>query len=101
MKTVLLLILVVLAVVACAHYAETSSTTAVRWEERKVSELISTIGPFDTTYIQGDSRSYNWFRFGQCRLTAHTSLDGQIRKIELEGIGQGCDVYLQKLGGKG
>jgi len=101
MKTLLLLIFVALAVVACAHYVEPSSTTAVRWEQRKVSELIGAIGPFDTTSIQGDSRSYNWFRFGQCRLTAHTSLDGQIQKIELEGIGQGCDVYLQKLGSRG
>jgi hypothetical protein len=101
MKTWHLLILVAAAVVACAHYAQTSSATAVRWEQRDISELINVIGPFDTTSIHGDSRSYDWFRFGQCRLTAQTSLEGQIQKLNLEGTGQGCDVYLQKLGGKG
>jgi len=101
MKPLLLLIFVALAVGACAHYVETSSGTAGRWERRNVSELITAIGPFDTTSIHGDSRSYNWFRFGLCRLTAQTSLDGQIQKIELEGTGQGCDVYLQKLGTRG
>ena len=65
---------------------------------RHVSELIDAVGPFDTTSIKGDSRAYNWFRFGNCRLTALTSLEGKIQKLELEGTGTGCEVYQQKLG---
>ena len=112
-----LAIVAVALVAACAHYVETSSPTETRWEQRDISELIAAIGPFDTTSIRGESsayawswahsttaipgefRSYNWFRFGMCRLTAHTSLEGKILKVEMEGTGQGCNVYLQKLGG--
>jgi hypothetical protein len=85
---------------ACAHTVDTSSTsvTIARWEQRHVSELIDAVGPFDTTSIKGDSRAYNWFRFGNCRLTALTSLEGKIQKLELEGTGTGCEVYQQKLG---
>jgi hypothetical protein len=117
MRTSSLAILAAILVGACAHYTETSSPKTTRWEGRDVSELIGAIGPFDTTSIRGESsaydkawahwtdaitgdyRAYNWFRFGNCRLTAFTSLDGQILKVEMEGIGQGCNVYLEKLGG--
>ena len=117
MRTSNLAIFAAVLVAACAHYIETSSPTVVRWEGRDVSELIAAIGPFDTTSIRGESSSYdwswahsttaipgesrlyNWFRFGMCRLTAHTSLEGKILKVEMEGTGQGCNVYLQKLGG--
>ena len=101
MKTFCLALLGIGALSACVHYAESSSTstTIARWEQRDVSELIVAIGPFDTTSIRGDSRSYNWFRFGNCRLTARTSLEGKIQQVELEGTGQGCDGYRQKLGG--
>jgi hypothetical protein len=117
MRTPPLVIFAVVLLAACAHYVETSSPTVARWEGHDVSELIGAIGPFDTTSIrgesssydwswahsttpiQGESRSYNWFRFGMCRLTAHTSLEGKILKVEMEGTGQGCNVYLQKLGG--
>jgi hypothetical protein len=99
MRTSRLVILVAVLVAACATYVETSSSTVARWEERDISELIDSIGPFDTTSIRGDSRAYNWFRFGNCHLTARTSLDGKIQKIDLKGTGQGCNVYLQKLGG--
>ena len=112
-----LVILAAVLVGACAHYTETSSPTVTRWEGRDVAELIGAIGPFDTTSIRAESssydkawahsttaaageyRSYNWFRFGNCRLTAHTSLEGKILKVEMEGTGQGCNVYLEKLGG--
>ena len=117
MRPSYLVIFVAVLVTACAHYVETSSSTVARWEERDVSELIAAIGPFDTTSIHGkssaydwswahsttpipgESRSYYWFRFGNCRLTARTTLDGKIEKIELEGTGQGCAVYRQKLDG--
>jgi hypothetical protein len=117
MRTLPLVIFAVVLLAACAHYVETSSPAVARWEGRDVSELIAFIGPFDTTSIRGESgsydqswahsttaipgefRSYNWFRFGRCRLTAHTSLEGKILKVEMEGTGQGCNVYLQKLGG--
>jgi len=80
-------------------YTAPSSSTVARWETRDISELVATIGPFDTTSIRGDSRSYDWFRFGNCHLRAQTDLDNKIQKVELEGIGQGCNVYLEKLGG--
>ena len=99
MRTSELVICVAVLVTGCATYVPTSSSTAARWDERDISELIAAIGPYDTTSIRGDSRSYNWFRFGACRLTASTALDDKIQKIELEGTEQGCNVYRQKLGG--
>ncbi|TMH55161.1 MAG: hypothetical protein E6H53_17490 [Betaproteobacteria bacterium] len=84
---------------ACATHLESSSSpTVARWEDRDVSELITAIGPYDTTSLKGDWRSYDWYRFGNCHLAARTSLEGKIQKIELEGMGFGCNVYLQKLG---
>jgi len=83
---------------ACAHYVESSSPRVVRWEDRDISELIAAIGPYDTTSVKGDWRSYDWFRFGNCHLVARTSLEGRIQKVELEGTGLGCNVYLEKLG---
>ena len=99
MRTSHVAILVALSLFGCAHYVETSSATITRWEQRDIDDLIEAIGPFDTTSVKGDSRSYNWFRFGMCRLTARTSLEGKIQRIELEGTGSGCDVYRKKLGG--
>jgi hypothetical protein len=93
-----LAVLALLLAGACAHYVETSTPRTVRWEDRDINELIAAIGPYDTTSVKGDWRSYDWFRFGQCHLVARTSLDGKIEKVELEGTGFGCDVYLQKLG---
>ncbi len=115
MRTSQLVIFVAMLVTACAHYVETSSSTVARWEGRDVSELIAAIGPFDTTSVRGESSSYdwawahsttpvpsesrlyNWYRFGMCRLTARTTLEGKIQKVEMEGTGQGCTVYTQKL----
>jgi hypothetical protein len=98
MKTSCLVIFVAASIVACAHYVETSSATVARWQQRDIAELIAAIGPYDTTSIKGDSRSYNWFRFGNCRLTARTTLEDKIEQIELEGTGLGCEVYRQKMG---
>jgi hypothetical protein len=95
-------IIVLIALLAgCATYYGTSTPTVARWEGqgRDISELIKTIGPYDTTEVKGDWRSYDWFRFGNCHLTAHTSLEGKIDKVELQGVGTGCNVYLEKLGG--
>ena len=88
----------VVLVAACATRLESSSSVVTRWEERDVSELIAAIGPYDTTSVKGDWRSYDWFRFGNCHLAARTSIDGKIQKVELEGTGLGCNVYLRKLG---
>jgi hypothetical protein len=98
MRTSFLVIFVAVLVAACAHYVETSSPTVTRWQERDISELIAAMGPYDTTSVKGDWRSYDWFRFGNCHLSARASLEGMIQKIELEGTGLGCNVYLQKLG---
>jgi hypothetical protein len=99
MRVSTLAIFAFVLVAACAHYVETSSPTVTRWEGRDISELVAAIGPYDTTSVKGDWRSYDWFRFGNCHLAARTSLEGKIQKVELEGTGQGCNVYLQKLGG--
>ena|SRR5438552_2358662 len=98
MKPSYLVIFVAVAIIGCAHYVETSSATTARWQKRDIAELIDAIGPYDTTSIKGDSRSYNWFRFGNCRLTARTTLEGRIEQVELEGTGLGCEVYRQKMG---
>jgi hypothetical protein len=89
---------VLLLLGACAHQSEVSSTTVTRWESRDVSELVAAIGPFDTTSIQGDSRSYYWYRFGNCHVTANTSRDDKILKIDVRGTTQGCTTYLEKMG---
>jgi hypothetical protein len=98
MRSSRLVFLAVVLVAACATHVESSSPMVARWENRDISELITAIGPYDTTSVKGDWRSYDWFRFGNCHLTARTSLEGKIQKIELEGMGLGCNVYLQKLG---
>ena len=98
MRSSYLLLCVVVWVGACAHQIEISSSTVKRWENRDVSELINTIGPYDKTLIQGDSRTYDWYRFSNCLVTAHTSRDEKILKIDVQGTTQGCSVYLQKMG---
>jgi hypothetical protein len=98
MRLSYLVIAAVFWVGACVHQIEVSSATVSRWENRNVSELIDVIGPFDTTSIHGDSRSYDWFRFGNCHVIAHTSLDDKILKVDAQGTTQGCSLYLQKMG---
>lgn len=100
MRSSYLVIAVVLWLAACVHPIEISSTTVSRWENRDVSELIATIGPFDTTSIQGDSRSYDWYRFGNCHVTVRTSRDDKILNIDVQGTTQGCSAYLEKMGGE-
>ncbi|HTS21100.1 MAG TPA: hypothetical protein VMN79_04745 [Casimicrobiaceae bacterium] len=92
-------IVAVLLLAGCAtSTAPPSSSKVAHWEERDISELVAAIGPYDTTSVKGDWRSYDWFRFGSCHLTARTTLEGKIREVEAQGVGTGCDVYLQKLG---
>jgi len=94
------LVLIALSLLgACTNYAvvQPSSATVARWDERDISELVAAIGPYDTTSVKGDWRSYDWFRFGNCHVTARTSLEGKIQKLTLEGTGTGCDPYIQKL----
>lgn len=98
MRSSYLVIAVVVGLGACVHQIEISPTTAMRWENRDVSELAAAIGPFDKTRIQGDSRSYDWYRFGNCRVTVHTSRDDKILKIDVQGTTRGCSVYTQKMG---
>ncbi len=97
MRLSYLVIAVVFGVGACVHQIEVSSETVSRWENRDVTELIAVIGPFDTTSIHGDSRTYDWFRFGNCHVVAHTSLDDKILKVDAQGTTQGCSGYLQKM----
>jgi hypothetical protein len=99
MRSPSLVVAVVVCLGACAHNKlDISSTTVTRWENRNVSELITAIGPFDTTSIQGESRSYFWNRLGNCQLTAHTTREDKIVKVDVQGTSQGCGVYLQKMG---
>jgi len=98
MRSSYLAIAVALWVGACAHPIAISSATVTRWQDRNVSELIATIGPFDTTSIEGDSRSYDWYRFGNCHVTVRTSRDDKIQKVDVQGTTQGCGTYLQKMG---
>ena len=84
---------------ACAHQQlEISSTTVTRWENRNVSELITALGPFDTTSIQGEVRSYYWNRFGNCQVTARTTREDNIVKIDVQGTTRVCGTYLEKMG---
>lgn len=96
-----LVLTAVLLTGGCATYTGISTPTVARWEGqgRDISELVKAIGPYDTTEVKGDWRSYDWFRFGNCHLTARTTLESKIDKIELQGTGNGCNVYLEKLGG--
>jgi hypothetical protein len=98
MRSSYLVIAVVAMVSACATQLEISSTTVSNWENRDVSELIKAIGPFDTTTISGDSREYYWSRFGNCHVTARTTREEKIVKIDVQGTAQVCKAYLQKLG---
>jgi hypothetical protein len=83
---------------ACAQHLVISSQTVTRWQDRDIQELITVIGPVDTSTIQGGSRSYFWNRFGNCQVTAHTTLDDKIVKIDLQGTTLGCSTYLDKIG---
>jgi len=94
---IVLVMIVALASCTTTTVSSTSSSTIAQWQTRDISELVAVIGPFDTTSIQNDSRSYDWFRFGNCHLRAQTDLDNKIQKVVLEGTGQGCNVYLDKL----
>ena len=98
MRTTCALVVAASLLAACATYVPPSSPIVVRWEKRDISQLIAAIGPYDTTSVKGDWRSYDWFRFGNCHLVAETSLEGQIQKVTLQGTGTGCNVYLEKLG---
>ena len=100
MRVLHLVVLLGVLAGACATPADTRrSTTSVNtWAGRDIADLIGVIGPFDTTTARGDARTYDWFRFSNCRLSAHTSPDNKILKVELEGTNQGCGTYLQKLG---
>ena len=99
MRSSCLVIAVVVLLCACAYrVGEVSSTTVKSWENRDVSELIAAIGPFDTTSIQGESRSYFWSRFGICLVTARTTREDKIVNLEVRGSTQGCSTYMQKLG---
>ena len=88
--------LLLLASCATSYVAPTSPTVS-RWEGRDISELVEALGPYDTTSIRGDRRSYDWFRFGNCHLTAHTTPEGKIQRLDVQGVGTGCDVYVNKL----
>ena len=98
MRSSRLVIGLVVLLNACAHQYQISSTAITRWENRDVSELIAAIGPFDTTTIQGESRLYFWSRFGICQVTARTTREEKIVKLDVQGAAEICKTYFQKLG---
>ena len=101
MRSSYLLLTVAVCLGACAQFGASSSissTTVTRWQNRDVSELITAIGPFDTTTIQGELRSYFWNRFGNCQVTARTTREEKIVNIDVSGTTQGCSTYLEKMG---
>ena len=101
MRSSYLVLAVVVFLGACAQFGASSpisSTIVTRWENRDISELITVIGPYDTTSITGESRSYFWNRFGNCAVTVLTSREDKIRKIDAQGTTQACTPYLQKMG---
>ena len=99
-STVLVPLVAMLAACGTTTFNATSSPTVARWEGkgRDISDLVTAIGPYDTTSVKGDWRSYDWFRFGTCHLIARTTLENKIQEVTLEGVGNGCNVYLDKLG---
>ena len=70
--------------------------TPLGWTD--VADLIAAVGPEDSVIINKESKSFNWFRFGNCRLTAFTTLDNRIINVETEGSTEGCEVYIKKMG---
>lgn len=96
MRPAHLVFFLLLLMTACAHRVE--RVEAVQsWNGRDVSELIEAIGPFETTIVQRGTKSYHWFRFGDCRVTARVSPDDKILDIETVGTIQGCSTYLQRM----
>ena len=100
MRSSYFVIAVAVCVAACSttQHLEISSTIVTRWQDRDISELITAIGPYDTTTITGESRSYYWNRFGNCAVTVVTSREDKILKIDAQGTMQVCTPYLQKMG---
>ena len=87
----------VLAVGGCAARWDTV-VAKHGWDGRDVADLIAAVGPEDSVIINKESKSFNWFRFGNCRLTAFTTLDNRIINVETEGSTEGCEVYIKKMG---
>ncbi|HZQ63160.1 MAG TPA: hypothetical protein VFC24_17520 [Casimicrobiaceae bacterium] len=67
------------------------------WDGRDVADLVAAVGPEDSVIINKESKAFNWFRFGNCRLTAFTTLDNRIISVETEGSTEGCEVYIKKM----
>ena len=74
------------------------STTVTRWENRNVSELITAIGPFDTTSIQGELEVILLESIRQLPVTARTTREDKIVKIDVQGTNQVCSAYLAEDG---
>lgn len=91
------IIAVLLVITGCATNIE-PVTAKYGWDGRDIAELIAVVGPEDSVIINKESKSFNWFRFGDCRLTAYTSLDNKILNLETVGRPEGCTVYIQKIG---
>ena len=89
--------LVALLVVGCSQSFVGRTDRHDGWEGRDIAELVEVLGPFETTLIQRGVKTYNWFRFGNCRLTARVSADDKIVAIETAGTAEGCHVYTDRL----
>ena len=102
MRLWLMIILLPCVIAACAFRGgvNTTTTEVSGWAGREVDELIEAIGPYATSSIRRDSRTYSWHGVGYCRVTAGTSPDGKIVKVETTGTSEGCSGYLEKMGAK-
>jgi len=92
---------IVIALAGCATPREVvhAAHSSQAWDGRDVAELIALIGPEDSVIINREKevKSFNWFRFGACRLTAFTGTDNKIIRVETDGTVDGCSAYIEKL----
>ena len=79
---------------------ETKVTSIGGWDGRDISELIAVIGPIDKSTAKSDARTYDWYRFSSCKVSANTTPDNKIVNVEMAGTAQGCSSYAQKLSAK-
>jgi len=93
------ILLNVIALAGCATPSEVVHAThsSEAWDGRDVADLVALIGPEDSVIINKELKSFNWFRFGACRLTAFTGADNKIIRVETDGTVDGCSAYIEKL----
>lgn len=88
--------LLLLSIASCAITGDIVQASH-GWDGRDVADLITVIGPEDSVIINKELKSFNWFRFGNCRLTAFTATDNKIIRVETTGTVDGCSAYVEKM----